>query len=125
MIIETAGACAVNADDTFADIAAIVSKRRPLLIAWTDGRGTQHDVLFTLLPLRIGPIQGGLLHGGGELFVSVMRVGAWGFRLERTGPLHQNYVAEKLGVSEGPTAEAMAALISGVIEHLNKGEQQS
>lgn len=95
------------------DIARLLYKeKRSVLIAWTEGRGTQYDILFVYAPLVSGPIQGGLRHA--DLVVAIMRKGAFGFHVCNKDPLSEEYVAEKFSMGSGPTAAALSALITGV-----------
>ena len=96
----------INGANTFGRIAEILLRQqRSVIIGWTDGRCTHHDVLFTYHPLREGQLQGGL-RGGGYLFVRIMRRGAFGFALQENA-LSPDYVQEKLNV-QGETAFATA-----------------
>lgn len=85
------------------------------IIGWTDGFNTHYDVLFTLMPSQHGALQGGL-HGPYCLFVSIMRVGCFGFYIQNSHPLDMEYIAEKMFLNpNSPTAKAVADLINGVL----------
>lgn len=111
----------INGPQTINTIATLgVHYHIPVVIGWTDGRATHHDLLFAYSPQAFGRLQGGL-RGYGYLFVSVMRMGAFGFEV-KPGPLHPDYVAEKLHVG-GDTAFALAVLISGVMARIIELQQ--
>lgn len=102
----------INGPGTVDTIArGLLYEKRSVIIGWTDGRTTHHDVMFTLEPFSHGNLQGGL-HGIGYLYVSIMRIGAFAFQLV-DHPLSPDYVSEKLRVG-GETASALAALITAV-----------
>ncbi len=107
----------VNGDNTYRQITVDLNTHSSVIVGWTDGRSTHHDVLFTLRPAQHGSLQGGL-RGPTYLFVSIMRRGCFGFRVAER-ELHPRYIAEKLGDSpESPTCKALAELISGVMREL-------
>lgn len=97
-----------NSEDTYNAVAACLRDHGSVIIAWTDGEGTQFDILFTLKPLQCGPVQGGI-RGPSDLFVSIMRIGAFAFELGESDT-HPAYYAEKIGVGGAQLAE----LINGV-----------
>lgn len=111
----------VNGPDTVRTIVDGLTNGWPVVIGWTDGRVTHHDVLFTIVRDIHGQLQG--IHPVAQripssiLFVSVMRVGAFGFVMEHGAKFDDRYVAEKLGIG-GATAEALAALINDVVQEL-------
>lgn len=111
----------VNGPDTVWMISQSLKAGCSAVVGWTDGRITHHDVLFTLAGDIYGRLQG--IHPAAQrapsriLFVSVMRVGAFGFVMERGTKFDNRYVAEKLGVG-GATAEALTALINDVVQEL-------
>ncbi len=92
-------------------VHALLYEKRSVIIGWTDGRATHHDVMFTLEPLSHGNLQGGL-RGVGYLYVSIMRIGAFAFQLIDR-PLSPDYLSEKLRVGRD-TAFALAALITAI-----------
>lgn len=105
----------INGENTYKFIAGELGSNA-LMVGWTDGNGTHFDVLFTLTALFYGTnIQGGLRKN--DLFVSIMRRGAFGFEIEHTDT-HSGYYDEKLGGGMGSTSEALAELINGVKKHL-------
>ncbi len=108
----------VNNPETYSFIAKALLKDGNILIPWTDGEGSQLDILLNLLfTPAIGPIQGGI--ESDYLFVSIMRVGAFAFRIgnnETTG----DYYSEKLGLTSGATADKLAVFLNGVRKELNE-----
>ena len=102
----------INGEKTYLGIAEELGKNA-VLVGWTDQNGTHFDVLFTLSALKFGTVQGGI--SGKDLFVSVMRVGAFGFEADHTDTA-AGYYAEKLGRDKffGPSADPLAELINGV-----------
>lgn len=111
----------INDEETYQDIATELiggpNGGRSMLIGWTDQNGTHLDILFTLTAQKHGTVQGGVR--GGDLFISIMRWGAFGFSIDEK-ETHAGYYDEKLGNrgSLGPTAEPLAELINGVKKYL-------
>jgi len=108
----------INGDKTYRTIAEWLVKNYSVMVGWTDNHGTHFDILFNFHTLIAGNnIQGGIKNT--DLFVSIMRRGAFGFDVE-----HENtapgYYGEKLFVDSVPTQEALAELINGVKKELNK-----
>lgn len=102
----------INGPETYKDIATELQGGHSVLIGWTDQASTHYDVLFTRGALKYGTIQGGLQRG--DLFVSVMRIGAFGFEVHAGPSLHPSYVSEKLFIHNLVTATALTELIEGV-----------
>lgn len=104
----------INGKRTYQFIATQLNSGDAVVIGWTDELATHYDILWVLGAHREGNLQGGL--DGHELFVSIMRKGAFGFDADRSllGPLHPEYVGEKLYVS-GVAAQKLAELINGVL----------
>lgn len=105
----------INGDDTYETIATYVRFGRPVIIGWTDQHGTHFDILFN----RINPggkygnnFQGGIKPYG-DLFVSIMRMGAFAFEIENDDT-HPGYFNDKLGGMLGTSAEKIAELINNV-----------
>ena len=107
----------VNGDETYAAIASELRERQCCIVGWTDGRGSHHDLLFTLSPKKYGSLQGGL-RGNGDLFVAIMRRGTFAFEVTRSNDLHPSYVAEKLDMPENVTISVLTELINGVLGEL-------
>lgn len=104
----------INGERTYKDIAFHILNERSALIGWTDENGTHFDILFTALNVSVprdNTIQGGVRSN--DLFVSIMRKGAFGFEMAVTNT-HPNYYAEKLCVSGEETCTKLAELINGV-----------
>lgn len=109
----------VNGEGTYAFTAAhLLHSKQPVLLGWTDGEGSHHDILIArgvaIAEVNKPNIQGGIR--AGDLFVSVMRVGAFAFEI-KDRELHPNYVGEKLGMS-GVTCDRLTDLINGIIKWL-------
>lgn len=107
----------INGEDTYKGIAEELSKNA-VLVGWTDQNGTHLDILFTLNALVYGTnIQGGVKKT--DLFVSIMRLGAFGFDPNEK-ETHSGYYNEKLGTRDtlGPTADHLADLVNGVKKYL-------
>ena len=109
---------AVNSQDTYDFIANILwVDCNSIIIGWTDGEGSHYDILFTLGAETNNEnrktIQGGLKPAT-DLFVSVMRKGAFAFEINNRWTSPQ-YFAEKLTLGgAGSTAEKLAELINGI-----------
>jgi hypothetical protein len=103
--------CVLNRLDAYKTIAISVRGIGPTCVAWTDERGTQYDMVLARSVAHIGMAQGGM-HRAGLIYVGIMRLGCWGF-----DPAYQqfpDYLVEKLNVSPGVTAEALATFLNGV-----------
>lgn len=108
----------INDEETYREIAGLISKNVPILIGWTDEEGSHYDILFVYRAMPHGEnIQGGI-RALGALFVSIMRKGAFGFNARDTFELSPTYIAEKLTISNDSTAKKVADLISGIRKHL-------
>jgi len=105
----------LNHEQTYREIAMRLIDDA-VIIGWTDGLGTHYDILFTNTAVREGDhIQWGIKPYN-DLFVSIIRRGAFAFeRCEH----HPDYYAEKLGIDSGPTADALGELINGVISKMS------
>lgn len=110
-----------NGPMTFRLIADMLrsSSSVPCIIGWTDEQLTHYDILFTLSPFQAGLLQGGM-RGPGNLYVSIMRLGSFGFavRTQSPGRLTSGYVGEKLNVSCKLTSQKLSELINGVMDAL-------
>jgi hypothetical protein len=113
----------INGPEIYSGIALELRTRGSALLGWTDGLGSHHELLFTLAPRAFGRSNLGL-HGPDCLFVSVMRIGAFGFKVPSPTPRHASYVAEKLFGEEHPdeTSTALTDLVNGVVAALADGE---
>lgn len=101
----------INGEDTYREIVTDLRESGRCLIGWTDQNGTHLDILFVYRSPIYGTVQGGLK--GSDLFVSIMRRGAFGFESENadTAPA---YYDEKLGGGLHSTSIPLAELINGV-----------
>ncbi len=110
----------INGHETYASIWQTVQRGDSLLIGWTEGMGTHYDILFTLGKYTAGHVQS--LHSSlvagmqrhPVLFVSILKVGAFGFDIGEDKALHPNYVAEKLNIPGPPTAQALTVLLNAI-----------
>jgi hypothetical protein len=100
-------------------IAAELKATNVCIVGWNDQQATHHDVLFTLKPRHFGNLMGGL-RAEEYLFVSIMRIGAFGFSVYREKPLDPDYVNEKLGGLGDLVKQRLTNLINGVIDELQK-----
>ena len=105
----------INDKNTYQDIAQKLKSYGRILIGWTDGFGTHFDILFVISPDIAGHIQGGLKYT--DLFVSIMRVGAFGFIIDNKD-IHYSYIGEKLNLGNDITIEKVAELINGIKKEL-------
>lgn len=103
---------AINSLGTYKTIADLIRDGKSCIVGWTDQEGTHLDILFTYGASHIG----GMLQGGvrsTDLFVSVMRIGTFGFEIDRLDT-HPSYFGEKLKLGKNVTTEKLADLINGV-----------
>ena len=117
--IDTSG-CVVNHPGAYQFVAASLAIGS-VCIAWTEGRGTHHDLVFALSKTHAG-IAGGGMHRPDLLYVGVMRIGCFGFGIRSDRTLVGGDVSEKLNVTEGVTADSLAEFINGVIAALKGAE---
>ncbi len=110
----------INGQGTYEKVAQILKKLGVILIGWTDESGTHFDILFVHTTNFEGSnIQGGIRRV--DLFVSIMRMGAFGFDVENTDT-DWNYYDEKLsgGTIGETTGRKLAELINGIKKELLK-----
>lgn len=111
----------VNGPSTFECTAGLLRQGRSVIMGWTDEQMSHFDILFTYNPVIRGNIQGGLNEAelAPYIFVSIMRLGAFAFKVKRTPALSPDYIAEKLGLAYGnATSRKLATLVNGVIREL-------
>lgn len=101
----------INGEDTYREIATDLRESGRCLVGWTDQDSTHLDILFVYRSPKYGTVQGGVQ--GSDLFVSIMRRGAFGFSVSEpdTAPA---YYDEKLGGGLNATSIQLAALVNGV-----------
>lgn len=103
----------INHPDTYQGIADCLMAVGKCLVGWTDQAGTHFDLLFVYRVPHYGTnIQGGIVPSR-DLFVSIMRRGAFAF-LVREAETHPGYYDEKLGGGLGTSKEPLAELINEV-----------
>lgn len=107
----------INSQETFKEIGQLLQANQSVFIGWTDGEGTHFDILFIINPIGFGSFQGGVTTS--DLFVSIMRVGSFGFEIRDTYT-NAGYYEEKLArlTSLGSSREKLAELINGVKESI-------
>lgn len=110
----------INGEKTYKRIAEVLNNNKSCLIGWTDGQMSHFDILFTCNAMGFGHFQGGVKPD--DLFVSIMRVGCFGFETNNIDT-HSGYYTEKLtrGSSNffgDAGSEALGELINGVKKHL-------
>lgn len=111
----------INHSDTYREIAMVLGMSKSVIIGWTDEEMTHFDIMFTLSPIRFGNLQRGL-RGAGELYISVIGIGCFGFTLSDPNERHPGYIAEKITANRmnlGSTADKLAELINGVIDEVS------
>ncbi len=112
----------VNGPQTYREIADNLAIFRPVMIGWGH-EATHHNIMFVMDPVVEGNMQGIHVTSQGPgarklLFVSIMFKGGFAFKLDRTEPLHIDYVGEKLN-AQGTDAVGLTELINGVIDAVN------
>lgn len=105
----------VNGEGTFQEVSSTLWWDKSAVFPWTDGEGTQLDVLMAFGPQQHGELQGGM-NAGSDVFVAIGRVGMFGFTVTDE-PRTPDYIAEKLNLQEfSPSVQkGMARLVNGVI----------
>lgn len=106
----------INGQKTYKYIAMLLNEGQPVIIGWTDEGSTHYDILLALNLYEYGIIQGGLQSD--YLYVSIMRKGAFGFRMESNHS--DDYIGEKLDVPGKKTRKKLAELINEIIKECNK-----
>lgn len=126
----------INSPDTYKAIAERLKDHHAVLIGWSDENSSHFDILFNNgADADLGQIINGIFvadqflsanfRGGirpNDLFVSIMRVGSFGFEL-RNVDTDWGYYNEKLGsrIDLGETTgQKLADLINGVKKELLK-----
>ena len=107
----------INHEETYDAIAEVLRAVGHLLIGWTDQEGTHFDILLVSgVPSYGTNIQGGI-HPARDLFVSIMRRGAFAFDTGNDDT-HPGYYDEKLGGGLGTSKEPLAELLNQVKRRL-------
>lgn len=101
----------INGGGTYRALVEELDAKNCVVIGWTDQEGTHLDILFTLSPRKAGTLQGGVA-GQGDLFVSIMRMGAFAFEIGQTSS--PAYYAEKLFLSGRTTASKLADMCNTI-----------
>jgi hypothetical protein len=106
----------INSVQTYATVAARLLGGGSIVLGWGDPDALEHfDVLFTLGRYQYGELEEGL-HAANTLFVSIMSIGAFGYKLSGVRKSPQ-YVADTLGLDR-VSASPAADLINGVMDEL-------
>lgn len=110
----------INGEATNQIIAHDVASYGSCLVGWSDGEGTHLDILFTTVNgmNSYGPIHGGQ-KASTDLFVSILRWGAYGFELNGKEK-YPSYIAGKIPLGDNITTDKFADLLNGVIAELEK-----
>ena len=107
----------INGEKTYQYIANSLKSGNAIMIGWTDDEFTHYDIMFKWKVAGEGGYQRGIKNS--DLFVSVMSIGAFGFKID--DKKYSTYVAEKLFNSHcDSSVEKVTELINGIIEELNK-----
>lgn len=113
-----------NHKDTYLWIAEVLEKHRCVLVGWHNTNGTHLDILFTIEQAfhtqNVLTIQGGIKPQ--YLFISIMRMGAFGFDMKTTDSSYE-YYAEKLNIKIA--APGIEKLINGVKKEFIKIHERS
>lgn len=105
-------------EETCIAIADRLNEGKAVMIGWTDEESSHFDILFTFTADKYGPVQGGISPYS-DLFVSIMRKGAFAFAVGKESDSSPAYYAEKLFFNEaGSTVQKLAQLINGVRQKL-------
>jgi hypothetical protein len=105
--------CIVNGQGTYDTAAFDLIQRGPVVLNWTDGRGTLYNILLALDPVRFGA-PGGLVDTGPyKLWVGIAGRGCFGFGA-LGGFCSPEYASEKLGIDSMVDAELIAELVTGI-----------
>lgn len=108
-----------NSEETYSEIANLLESGAAAFIGWTDGEGSHFDILFIYRVMGFDTHQGGVRPI--DLFVSIMRVGSFGFEVEHSDT-DWGYYDEKLGSAfkfGETTGKKLAELINGIKKKLN------
>lgn len=111
-----------NSPYNYIQLGADLLYDRSVAIAWTDGAGTQLDIVMALVAKQYGQLQRGQ-HMDTDLFVAVLGSGAFGFDVLGGEKKHASYVGEKLNLGREvtPTTQGLADLLNGVAAELVPG----
>lgn len=114
----------INGENTYSVIADKLKKCKSVIIGWTDEGYDHRDILFTIKPYKEGTLQRGL-NWNSHLYVSIMDFSCMGFLIEsRTdNRKDKGYIMGKLRLNDNPCNNKICELINGVIEYLDKEEE--
>lgn len=107
----------LNSAETYQEIVTNLHERGSCLIGWTDEMGTHFDILFVWKPPTTGNIQG-WIRPLSDLFVSILRIGSFGFETGTGTQAHAGYYAEKLNLDQSGTLAPLKILIDAVRQNI-------
>lgn len=115
----------INDNMTYDSIAYdLVINKFAVLIGWTDEKYDHRDILFSFKPRKYGYLQRG--YNNCILYVSIMNTSCSGFLIESNADnrKHNNYIKEKLNLSDNSCDDKICDLINGVIYFIDRiGDQ--
>jgi len=107
----------INDINTYKEIAKRLKDKMDVIIGWTDERFDHRDIYFSLgNTIKYGELQRGIKET--DLFVGIVDWSFYGFKADSTK--HQNYIFEKLRLTENYTNIKIAELINGIIAELGE-----
>ncbi len=107
----------INGEETYHDISVQLKLGGNMLIGWTDEEGTHFDILFAYKVSFSGNNFQGGIRPATDLFVSIMRKGAFAFDVENENT-HYGYYAEKLFLGDDISSKKLGELINGIKKEL-------
>ena len=115
----------INGEGTYLTIAQNLLKGRSCIIGWTDEGMEHRDIMFTYLPVKYGTLQRGL-NWNSHLYVSIIGFSSMGFLTEwkTDNRKSNNYIKEKLNLSNNSCDLKICELINGVIHALDNTERE-
>lgn len=103
----------ITSEETAQYIVKRIRKYGSIFLPWTDGQGSQLDLLFTLPYIESG-VQRGLQHS--EIIIGVSGASFFGFDKEEK---YVSYIAEKLHLPrESSTTELLTDFINLILKQL-------
>jgi len=106
----------ITSEETAKYVIDTIVSTGSIIFPWTDGLGTQYDVLVSL-PVTERFLQQGI--NDADLFIGIVGIGLFGF--DTMGEKHSSYIAEKLNLpSQSPTTIELTKLISLLLIELEK-----
>lgn len=113
----------VNSQQTYESLATTLIQKGQVIFAWTDGKGTQLDILLSYSPTQYGHLQRGMRSNASDyldylsysdLFVAISHFGMFGFLLNGVDK-EPSYIGDKLNLDgDNETTQELAKLINGI-----------